>query len=114
MTIRARVDRHSLWHPREDVELEATTMDEICLMLSENVAKEIRYSLVNDERIQDSCNPLAMRISESDGRPHRVKWQNVSKFYDIRVEVEVSAVKKVGDGVKSREKPRKQPKRAEE
>lgn len=93
MTIRAKIDRHSLWHPREDMELEAETMTQICEMLSLHIAKEINYSL-NSNGKENGLNPLALRINKSDGRPHRVQWQTASSLYDIIVEVEITASKR--------------------
>lgn len=108
MSIRARIDRHSLWHPREDMEYEAATMDQICKLLSKRIVKEIKYALTNDEKMQ-GINPLAMRINESDEKPHRVKWENASSLYEIDVDVEITAVRR-----KEELKPAKRPKREEE
>ncbi len=95
--IRVRLDRHSLWHPRQDVEYEADDIHKICAMLSEDVEKILYAALNSDADTAGALNPLCPIMCKSDGSSKRSKWKNVSTEYELKVEVLISAVPTTGE-----------------
>lgn len=95
--IRIRMDRHSLWHPREDAEYEADDINKALTLMAEDVEEQITRTLNDPNDTSGQLNPLALRFCESDGSTHRVRWKNVSSKWDVKVEVLITAVPASGE-----------------
>jgi len=91
-TIRARYDRHSLWHPKEDAEWEAGSIQKLEAHLEEYIESTLKEALNTDKHDKSDFNPLALRISPCGAFPKYpfTRWVTAGSIYDIDVQVNVS------------------------